>query len=66
MKEKDCEKCGKKMIECYADQGLKGILVKNPQGETLFKNKKHTRINPYVCVNCGYVEWYARNPKDLI
>lgn len=64
--EKNCEKCGSQMIECYVDQGLKGLPVKNPQGEQLFKNKKNTRINPFVFSNCGFAEWYAQNPKDLV
>ncbi|MBP3951664.1 hypothetical protein [Bacillus suaedae] len=64
--EKSCVKCGSDMIECYVDQGLKGLLVKNPSGEQLFKNKKNTRMNPFVCIKCGYAEWYADTPEDLI
>jgi predicted Zn-ribbon and HTH transcriptional regulator len=54
------------MIVCYTDEGFKGLTVKNPVGEKLFSNKKHTRINPNVCRNCGFVEWYAEEPERLL
>lgn len=63
--DKTCMKCDHSLLGCYADQGMKGILVKNPAGDKLFTNKKNTRINPYICTNCGYTEWYAEEPRHL-
>lgn len=53
------------MVECYVDQGAKGILVKNSIGDKIFGNKKNTRVNPNICSNCGFVEWYAEEPQKL-
>ncbi|SDL85966.1 hypothetical protein [Sediminibacillus halophilus] len=64
--ERTCLKCGDKIIKCYVDDGLKGLLVKNPDGDRLFSNKKNTNINPFICTNCGFAEWYADKPEDLI
>ncbi|ENH97006.1 hypothetical protein J416_08012 [Gracilibacillus halophilus YIM-C55.5] len=65
--EKYCEKCNQKMIASQVDEGgLKGLLIKNPKGAQLFQNKKHTRLNPYVCPNCGLTEWYANEPDRLL
>ena len=64
--ERTCLKCESEMIKCYVADGLKGLLVKNPEGDRLFSNKKHTNINPYVCSNCGFAEWYADEPGKLI
>lgn len=64
--EKICVKCGNKLIKCYVDDGLKGLLVKNPEGDRLFSNKKLTVVNPYICSSCGFTEWYADEPEKLI
>lgn len=63
--EKICVKCGNQMIKCYVADGFKGLLVKNPEGDSLFSNKKHTNINPFICTDCGCVEWYAEDPEKL-
>ncbi|RWZ58572.1 hypothetical protein EQV77_06290 [Halobacillus fulvus] len=60
-----CPKCQGERVKCYVDQGLKGLLVKNAEGDKLFGNKKNTRINPLVCTDCGWVEWYADEPQNL-
>ncbi|MCP3029475.1 hypothetical protein [Halobacillus sp. A5] len=65
MTHKSCPKCEGEMILCYVDQGSKGILVKNADGDKLFGNKKNTRINPNICADCGWVEWYAVEPGNL-
>lgn len=64
--ERTCLKCEDKMIKCYVADGLQGLLVKNPDGNGLFSNKKNTKINPFICTNCGFAEWYAEKPEDLI
>ncbi|UFT98401.1 hypothetical protein KO561_14495 [Radiobacillus kanasensis] len=63
---KQCEKCGDTLVKCYVADGLKGLLVKNPEGDRLFSNKKNTNINPYVCGSCGFAIWYADEPKKLL
>ncbi|TGB03589.1 hypothetical protein [Halobacillus salinus] len=55
MSDKICSKCEGNMVECYVADGLKGLLVKNPDGDKLFTNKKNTNINPNVCTDCGWV-----------
>lgn len=65
MSDKQCQKCTGEMVDCYVDEGMKGLLVKNPEGDKLFSNKKNTTINPSVCIQCGSIEWYAENPQDL-
>ncbi|MCA0970899.1 hypothetical protein LCM20_09880 [Halobacillus litoralis] len=65
MNHRICEKCEGDMVKCYVDQGMRGILVKNADGDKLFSNKKNTRINPFVCGDCGWVEWYADEPGKI-
>lgn len=44
-----CQKCGSEMIKCYVDIGVGGLLVKNPNGDKLFTNKKNKEsIQRYV------------------
>ena len=62
---KRCDQCEEELIKCYVDQGLKGILVKNHEGDKVLGNKKNTRVNPYICGNCGYTVWYADEPSKL-
>lgn len=64
--EKACPKCEHKMIQCYVDSGLKGLLVTNPEGDKLFSNRKNTTINPFICANCGFTEWYAAQVENLV
>lgn len=64
--EKNCEKCGSKLIKCFIDNGFKGLIVKNPEGDRFLSNKKNTTVNPYICSNCGFAEWYAEEPERLI
>lgn len=65
MEQKYCSKCEGSMVVCYVDQGMKGILIKNPAGDKLFTNSKNTRVNPNVCSDCGFMEWYAEEPGNL-
>lgn len=65
MRTNDCIHCGGQKEVCYVDQGLGGLLVKSEKGKKLFSNKKHARINPVVCTDCGFVEWYADEPENL-
>lgn len=63
--DKNCIKCNNELMKCETGDGIKGILVKNPTGNGLFTNKKHTIVHPYVCFQCGYTEWYAEKPSQL-
>ncbi|MEC3884963.1 hypothetical protein VKA52_14600 [Halobacillus sp. HZG1] len=61
-----CLKCGSEMTKCYVAEGFRGLLVKNPEGDRIFSNKKNTNINPVICTHCGFAEWYADEPENLI
>ena len=41
-------------------------VVKIPEGDKLFSNNLNTRVNPYVCEDCGYAKWYVKEPENLI
>lgn len=61
-----CSKCGHELIKCKVDDGPQGLLVKNPQGGGFFKNNKNTIVHPYICSECGFTEWFAEKPKNLL
>ena len=70
-----CPKCGSKNIIADAkavDRG-DGNLQKEKMIATFrdpdamfFKGKQSTTVSAWVCVECGYTEFYADNPRALV
>lgn len=59
---KVCSSCKSDMVECSFESVP--IFVKSPN-QKLYESKS-TVIVPYVCKNCGRVEFFAKSPDKLI
>ncbi len=55
------------MKECFICKGelIKSVDENQISAETIYKaNFYHaTKIDKYICLKCGYIHSYARNPK---
>lgn len=63
-----CPKCSILMIEANLDHaGPFRIYKKTHKKEGLFgvKTNELTNINQFVCPECGYIEFYAEEPKKF-
>jgi predicted nucleic-acid-binding Zn-ribbon protein len=38
---------------------------RNPEA-LIFKGMQNTTISAWVCAGCGYIEYYADNPRELL
>lgn len=59
---KRCPKCNSEMAQCVFESipmNVKSVCQK------LYVDKT-TEIMPYVCIQCGYTEFYAKYPQKLI
>lgn len=59
---KRCSKCDNEMVECSFDSYP--VIVKS-QNQKLYECKS-SKVIPYVCVNCGHIEFYANSPQNLV
>lgn len=55
-----CPKC-KGRIKCYDDRYLTELVTVETEYEPGFSHS--TGVKKYVCIECGYMESYAKNPK---
>jgi predicted RNA-binding Zn-ribbon protein involved in translation (DUF1610 family) len=60
-----CPKCDHLLTRCSAPiEGSTGPeLVVEPR--KFFRRSKAAFATPYVCTNCGYIEWYVADPAKL-
>lgn len=65
--EKKCSKCAGNMVEgvidnlgpfnAYKKEGLKNKILIN--------DKFLSPLNPFICPNCGFIEFYVENPEKF-
>jgi len=63
-----CPKCRTLMVEANLDNsGLFRMWKKTDEKVGFFgvKDVKITNINQFVCPQCGYIEFYAEEPKKF-
>ncbi|WP_094551278.1 hypothetical protein [Petroclostridium xylanilyticum] len=59
-----CSKCEKELTKARATSAIgKFSAIKEPI--KLFTTKESSVMTPYVCSNCGYVEWYVEKPENF-
>jgi len=46
-------------------QDLTAVVYDNP-GAFIFKGKHKSSLDACVCGRCGYTEFFARNPEELL
>ena len=64
--DKKCVKCETILTKSIAIAGGDGNFVAYKEPYTELKNKKTvTEMRPYICSNCGYVEWYVDKPENF-
>jgi predicted nucleic-acid-binding Zn-ribbon protein len=56
-----CPKCGYPMVEAQV-----GEVVLSPAKRTLGNLLKATTCTARVCSECGFTEFYAKTPRDLL
>ena len=70
---KKCPKCGSNdvIVDAKAidrtqssNQELTVATFKSPDA-VIFKGQRKTNLSAWVCVECGFVEFYADEPKAL-
>ncbi len=59
-----CIKCDTQMFKADLTEGLFSLMLRNKK-KGVFETEKQSYVSCYVCENCGYIELYANNPKDL-
>lgn len=57
-----CPKCNEKLTKCiiYNGYDFKAVLI-NAKSFT----ENSSNMIPYVCSNCGYIEWYVEKPENF-
>ncbi len=64
--DKKCLKCETILTKCIAIHGGDGNFVAYKEPYTDLQNRKTaTEMHPYICSNCGYVEWYVDKPENF-
>ncbi len=69
-----CPKCGSRDVVADAkavdragfnvETDLTVATVRNPQA-FLFKGELKTALSAWVCLDCGFVEFYADSPRNI-
>lgn len=60
-----CVKCETEMFKAMlSGNSLYPVMLINKK-KGLFEDEKRSEVSCYVCSNCGYIELYADNPKEL-
>lgn len=62
-----CPKCSNiALTRCIAPvQGIREILVYKPPVKWRESQNQDSKAIPFVCSNCGYIEWYVENPEKF-
>ena len=60
-----CNKCDSEMFHAnLTGNGLYPALLTNKK-KGVFESEKRSAVLCYVCPQCGYIELYAKDPKQL-
>ncbi len=62
--ERTCSKCNTVLTKCIADTECGQLTLFIPRLKLMGK-KRHDVAIPFVCTNCGYVEWYVESPENF-
>ncbi|AUG56820.1 hypothetical protein HVS_04400 [Acetivibrio saccincola] len=60
----NCLKCNNKMTKSRASS-LSGKLTLIKEPIKYFTTKESSIVIPYVCSQCGLVEWYVDKPQNF-
>jgi hypothetical protein len=60
---KICIKCSNELIKAYV-KGLQGELGVSKKSSGIFIGFSYSEVSPYVCSNCGYIEFFLEG-KEL-
>jgi len=60
-----CNKCDTEMFRAnLTGNGLYPVLLTNKK-KGVFEPERRSAVLCYVCPQCGHIELYAENPKEL-
>lgn len=60
---KTCNKCSSELIKGYI-KGLQGEFGVSKKSSGIFIGLNYSEVSPYICTNCGYIEYYLEG-KEL-
>ncbi len=62
-----CPKCAGKRTSAFLTSygGVQLVQERHGSIDALF-GKNRSDLDAIVCINCGYTEFYARKPKNLL
>jgi predicted nucleic-acid-binding Zn-ribbon protein len=60
--EKSCVKCNNELIKAHI-KGLKGEFGVSKKPSGIFIGFSYIKVSPYVCSNCGYIEFYLEEDE---
>jgi len=62
---KQCVKCNSEMKKAYIS-GIQGEFEINKKPRGFLKDSPlSSKVIPFVCVVCGYIEFYAESPEKF-
>ncbi len=60
-----CSKCGNELTRAYISE-IQGEFQINKEPRGFFTdNPIYSKVSPYVCSNCGYLEFYVEHPDKF-
>jgi predicted nucleic-acid-binding Zn-ribbon protein len=60
-----CSKCGNELTRAYIS-GIQGEFQINKEPRGFFTDSQiYSKVSPYVCSNCGYLEFYVVHPDKF-
>ena len=60
-----CSKCGNELTRAYIS-GIQGEFHINKEPRGFFTDSPiYSKVSPYVCSNCGYLEFYVEHPDKF-
>ena len=60
-----CNKCGNELTRAYIS-GIQGEFQINKEPRGFFTDSQiYSKVSPYVCSNCGYLEFYVEHPDKF-
>lgn len=60
-----CPKCGSVSVEVAVNSAYFSI-TQFQRDPGILGNKNRTIIRAFACTNCGYIEFYAKEPQKII
>lgn len=70
--EKKCPKCGGEEIAeaeateyTSAGRTVQTVATYENPNALMFRGRRESTLHAYVCVQCGYTEFYAQGPGNL-